>query len=31
MFKIIYARTVVKDLKKIAPQNLAKIKKGIEE
>ncbi|GAB6888985.1 type II toxin-antitoxin system RelE/ParE family toxin [Desulfothermus okinawensis JCM 13304] len=31
MFKIIYAKGILKDLKKIAPQNLPKIKKGIEE
>ena len=31
MFKLIYAKSVTKDLKKIAPFNLIKIKKGIEE
>ncbi len=29
MFKILYAKSVLKDLKKIAPQNLPKIKEGI--
>lgn len=31
MFKLIYAKSVIKDLRKIAPYNLPKIKKGIEE
>ena len=31
MFKIIYARSVIKDLKKIAPYNLTRIREGIEE
>ena len=31
MFKLIYAKSVRKDLRHIAPYNLAKIKKGIEE
>ena len=31
MFKIIYAKSVLKDLKRIAPHNLANIKEGIEE
>ena len=31
MFKIVYAKSVLKDLKKIAPNNLPKIKEGIEE
>jgi len=31
MFKIIYAKSVFKDLKKIDQKNLKKIKKGIEE
>jgi len=30
MFKLIYAKSVVKDLKRIAPYNLSKIKAGIE-
>ncbi len=31
MFEIVYAKSISKDLKKIAPQNLAKIKTEIEE
>ena len=31
MFKIIYAKSVFKDLKKIDRKNLKKIKEGIEE
>ena len=31
MFKLIYAKSVVKDLRKIAPYNLSKIKEGIED
>ncbi len=31
MFKIIYAKSVKKDIKRIAPKNLHKIKQGIEE
>ena len=31
MFEIIYAKSVLKDLRKIAPYNLPKIKKSIEE
>ncbi len=31
MFKLVYARGVLKDLRKIAPSNLPMIKKGIEE
>jgi mRNA interferase RelE/StbE len=31
MFKIIYAKSVFKDLKKIAPEQLSCIKEGIEE
>lgn len=31
MFKIIYAKSVFKDLKKIAPEQLPGIKEGIEE
>lgn len=31
MFKLIYAKSVVKDLRKIAPHQLATIKEGIEE
>ena len=31
MFKIIYARSVAKDLRKIPPSSLPKIKRGIEE
>jgi len=31
MFKIIYAKSVLKDIRKIAPYNLSKIKIGIEE
>ena len=31
MFNIIYARSVLKDLKRISPRNLPKIKSGIEE
>lgn len=31
MFKLLYAKGVVKDLKKISPSNLLKIKKEIED
>jgi mRNA interferase RelE/StbE len=31
MFKLIYAKSVAKDLRKIASYNLPKIKEGIEE
>ncbi len=31
MFKIIYAKSVSRDIKKIAPYNLSKIKNGVEE
>ena len=31
MFKLVYAKSVLKDLKKIAHYNLPKIKDGIEE
>ena len=31
MFKIIYAKSVLKDLRKISNANLPKIKKGIDE
>ncbi len=31
MFKIIYPKSILKDLRKIAPYNLPKIKEGIEE
>jgi len=31
MFKIIYAKSVLKDLRKISKKNLPKIKMGIEE
>jgi len=31
MFKIIYAKSVLKDLKKVDRRNLEKIKEGIEE
>ena len=31
MFKLIYAKSVTKDLRKIAPYNLPKIKEGIAE
>ncbi len=31
MFKLIYAKGVAKDLRKIAPYNLKKIKEGIED
>ena len=31
MFKLIYAKSVIKDLRKVAPYNLPKIKDGIEE
>jgi len=31
MFKIVYAKSVVKDLQKIAPHQLSSIKEGIEE
>ena len=31
MFKIIYAKSVIKDLRKIAPHNRSTIKEGIEE
>ncbi|MCD6548924.1 MAG: hypothetical protein J7K10_05590 [Thermodesulfobacterium sp.] len=31
MFKIIYAKSVLKDLKRIDRENLRKIKEGIEE
>jgi len=30
MFKLIYAKSITKDLKRIAPYNLRKIKAGIE-
>ncbi len=31
MFEIIYAKSVLKDLKKIAPYNLPTLKKGVEK
>ena len=31
MFKLVYAKSVVKDLRKVAPRHLATIKEGIEE
>ena len=31
MFKILYAKSVLKDLKHISPRNLPRIKAGIEE
>ena len=31
MFEIIYAKSVLKDFRRIAPFNLPKIKKGVEE
>jgi mRNA-degrading endonuclease RelE of RelBE toxin-antitoxin system len=31
MFKIYYAKSVFKDIKKISPKNLSKIKLAIEE
>ncbi len=31
MFKLIYAKSVLKDLKRISPDNLLKIKSGIED
>ena len=31
MFKILYAKSVAKDLRKIPPSSLPKIKKGIED
>ena len=31
MFKLVYAKSVAKDLRKIAPYNLPKIKEGIED
>jgi len=31
MFKLIYAKSVARDLRRIAPYNLPKIKEGIEE
>ena len=31
MFKLIYAKSVARDLRHIAPYNLSKIKEGIEE
>ncbi|MCD6151034.1 MAG: type II toxin-antitoxin system RelE/ParE family toxin [Deltaproteobacteria bacterium] len=31
MFEIVYAKSIVKDLRKIAPQQLLSLKEGIEE
>jgi len=31
MFELIYSKSVLKDLKKISPNNLPKIKEGLEE
>ena len=31
MFEIVYAKSTVKDLRKIAPQQLLSLKEGIEE
>jgi len=31
MFEIVYAKGVAKDVKRISPKNLSKIKRGIEE
>ncbi|GAB6888902.1 type II toxin-antitoxin system RelE/ParE family toxin [Desulfothermus okinawensis JCM 13304] len=31
MFKIIYPKSILKDLRKISPQNLNRIREGIEE